>query len=180
MRTQRNSRKLSAERIAKLETLGFVWATGSTAKVLIGEKAVSAAWKARFDELLAYKKAHGDCNVPAKWSENQQLGNWVSMQRQLKKQGQLAPECLMLLEENGFIWQAGALQTTWEERFVDLLKFKDAHGNCDVPRRYQDDRSLGEWVINQRQNKKRGTLSPEHERLLSEAGFNWDKRPRNR
>ena len=175
MRSQRSRGKLSADRVARLEAIGFVWASAKTAEVLIGEKTVSAVWKVRFDELLAYKKAYGDCNVPAKWHENEQLGNWVSMQRQLKRREQLHPEYLTLLDESGFIWQASTGQKAWEERYADLLKFKEAHGRCDVPRNYPDDPALGVWVSNQRSNKKRGTLAPEHERLLNEAGFVWRK-----
>lgn len=179
MRSHRNSGNLSADRIAKLEAIGFVWASTQRADVLIGDKKVSAVWKVRFDELLAYKKAHGDCNVPAKWRENERLGNWVSMQRQLRKRGKLHPEHLTLLEINGFIWEQGTGQKTWDERYVDLLKFKESHGNCDVAKGNQDDPSLGVWVVNQRSNRKRGKLAPEHERLLNEAGFIWEKRSRN-
>ena len=76
------------------------------------------------------------------------------------------------------MWGLGTEQKTWEERYADLLKFKEAHGSCDVPRRHPDDPSLGVWVIGQRSNRKYGKLSPEHERLLNEAGFIWEKRPR--
>jgi hypothetical protein len=111
-RLQRISGKLAMDRIAKLEAIGFVWASNRRPDVQIGEQKVSAAWKDRFDELLAYKRTHGNCHVPAKWKENKQLANWVSMQRQLKKRGTLAPERHKALEENGFIWDAGAGEKT--------------------------------------------------------------------
>ena len=106
------------------------------------------------------------------------LGNWVSMQRQVKNRGKLDSERLKLLEDNGFIWEARTRQKSWDERYADLLRFKVAHGSCDVPARNPGDPSLGMWVVNQRQNKKRGKLTPEHERLLSEAGFVWRKNSR--
>jgi hypothetical protein len=32
----------------------------------------------RLSELADYRKIHGHCNVPAKYSENTKLGNWVN------------------------------------------------------------------------------------------------------
>jgi hypothetical protein len=34
--------------------------------------------------------------------------------------------------------------------FERLIKYKKEHGNCDVPRDYENDRRLGKWVHNQR------------------------------
>jgi superfamily II DNA or RNA helicase len=90
MRTRRNSGRLSVERIAKLETIGFAWA--------------STAWKKKFDELVCYKVAHGDCDVPSKWTENPELATWVSNQRGLKRQGKLDRERERNLNDVGFIF----------------------------------------------------------------------------
>ena len=54
--TQRNNGTLSADRIAKLDALGFVWA--SSRKTLVDGEGISADWQARFDELLRYKETH--------------------------------------------------------------------------------------------------------------------------
>jgi len=178
MRSKMSNGELPAERIEKLEALGFKWALRA-AEVSVSGKKVSAAWKTRFDELLAYKDAHGDCNVPRKWAENEQLGVWVSQQRQDKKRGKLDSGKRTLLDSIGFIWDLGpgVKRKTWEERFADLLEYGDAHGNCDVPIRYADDPQLGTWVSNQRSNKKKGKLTPEHEQKLNDVGFSWEKRP---
>ncbi|MBI5393709.1 MAG: Helicase associated domain protein [Verrucomicrobia bacterium] len=172
MRSQRNSGRLSADRIAKLDALGFAWASTRSS----GEDGMSTAWKVRYDELLRYRERHGDCDVPTKRSENEQLGNWVSRQRQSKKQGRLHPDQVKMLEEIGFTWEvAGPRQPTqpWEVRYAELMKFKDTHGNCDVPVKYPKSSTLGAWLSSQRQRKKRGKLGAEHERLLNEIGFNW-------
>ena len=81
-----------------------------------------------------------------------------------------------MLDLQGFTWETGTGQKTWEQRFADLLKFKEAHGNCDVAKKNPDDPSLGMWVVNQRSNKKRGKLTAEHERLLNDVGFIWAKK----
>ena len=104
MRTQRNSGRLSADRIAKLDTLGFVWESSRTAE--ISGEGINAAWKTRFDKLLRYKETNGDCKVPKAWPDDPQLGRWVGQQRQLKKSGKLHPKREEMLQTIGFAWRA--------------------------------------------------------------------------
>jgi hypothetical protein len=173
MRTQRNACKLSAERIAKLDAIGFVWASTKKAAVKLGGQLVSGAWKTQFDELVAYKKAHGDCDVPAKWEENERLANWVSMQRQAKKRDALPEARVKLLDEIGFNWRADFDRQPWDVRYGELLRFKEAHSHCNVPVRNPDNPALGAWVVSQRSNRKRGKLTAEQEKLLNDADFIW-------
>jgi hypothetical protein len=173
MRTQRNRGTLSVERIAKLDEIGFVWASNRKTDVKLGDEMVSGSWKTQFDELVAYKEAHGDCDVPAKWEENERLANWVSMQRQTKKRDALPEARVKLLNQIGFLWQSSAAQKPWEARYAELLHFKEAHGHCDVPVRNSDNPSLGVWVVNQRRNRKRGKLTAEQEKMLNDADFIW-------
>ncbi len=177
MRTQRNAGKLNAERIAKLDAIGFVWASNRKADVKLGDEMVSGSWKARFDELVAYKEAHGDCDVPAKWEENERLANWVSMQRQTKKRDALPEARVKLLNQIGFLWQSCAAQKPWEARYAELLQFKETHGHCNVSKRNPENPALGYWIINQRTNMRLGRLTPEQVQLLDEAGFIWRGRP---
>lgn len=105
VRSQKNRGALPAERIAELDQLGFSWGANSKGTVLVGDVAVSSAWKMCFDELCAYKeKNNGDCDVPTKYPENPKLGNWVSQQRQERKRGTLKPERESMLTEIGFRW----------------------------------------------------------------------------
>ena len=169
MRTQRNNGTLSADRIAKLDALGFVWA--SSRKTLVDWERISADWQARFDELLRYKETHGDCDVPAKWRENPQLGNWVSQQRQNRKSGTLHPERQRRLDEIGFDWRSENRKEEWTTRFEQLKAYKERFGNCRVPVKWKENPQLGVWVTNQRHRLKSGTLSLEKEKLLVELGF---------
>lgn len=100
-RVQRNKGVLSAERIAKLDAVGFLWGKD----MRIREDGMNEVWKNRFDELLEYKQMYGNCKVPGGWKENAQLGNWVHQQRQAKKNGKLHSERIRLLEEIGFVWE---------------------------------------------------------------------------
>jgi hypothetical protein len=69
---------MTAERVARLTSLGFVWeaSTGS------GDEAV---WEAQLALLAAYKVEHGDCNVPHGWAGDPRLAGRVKNQRQRKR-----------------------------------------------------------------------------------------------
>ena len=61
---------------------------GSTPLVLLGrvrEARIRVDWEVRFQQLVDYKRVHGDCNVPQRYKANQQLGIWVSEQRTKKE-----------------------------------------------------------------------------------------------
>jgi hypothetical protein len=77
-----------------------------------------------------------------------------------------------------------ALQKRWDKMFEKLIAFRESHGHCLVPNRYDVDRSLGAWVSAQRRHYKanmenlgRGKhytpLTLERVRRLEEIGFAW-------
>ena len=99
-RQKKKNRKLSAERIARLEKLDFVWELLAT----------PATWEEQFAALKAYKALKGNCNVPQDYPENPSLGKWVSKQRRTKKTGTLSGERIARLEALGFVWE---LRSGW-------------------------------------------------------------------
>ena len=69
------------------------------------------AWAAWLAKLKAYRRTHGDCNVPQGWAEDPPLANWVGHQRSFKKkldrgepsEGMTAAR-VAKLEALGFAW----------------------------------------------------------------------------
>jgi len=61
----------------------------------------------------------------------------------------------------------------WETRLGQLLDFKKRQGHCNVPRGWPENPSLSYWVINQRYQLRRGTLSQDRIRSLQESGISW-------
>ena len=57
--------------------------------------------------------------------------------------------------------------------YKQLIAYKTKHGNTKVPRRYDQDPKLGEWVSNQRRNYKLGNMSKERTTLLDSIDFDW-------
>ena len=83
-------KKISLDRLTRLENLGFVW------------DQLTTSWAEMFAELTAYKQTHGDCNVPRDWAGNPELATWCSTQRKTYKRNKLAADRVKRLEEIGF------------------------------------------------------------------------------
>jgi len=152
--------KLGEERIKQLTKIGFIW------------DSLVQAWEENFAALLQYKNMYGDCNVPNKWDKNPTLGIWVQHQRQNKKKGKISKEYIERLNKLGFVWEL--LDTSWEEMFIALIKYKDENGHCNVPQRDLNNKQLGRWVRTQRKAKPDGKLSQERIQRLETLGFIWD------
>lgn len=61
---------------------------------------------------------------------------------------------------------------TFAQRLQALLKYKEVHGNINVPWRYDGDGNLGEWVKNVRRGVKK--LSLDERKQLNALGFSWE------
>jgi hypothetical protein len=174
---------LSQDRIDQLESIGFVWRFEGDKK---NNKQIrnDNTWKNVFERLVVYKDQHGDCNVPAKYNDGDSphLGHWVSFQRQCHKRGVLNQDRIDQLEQLGFVWRfEGGKKTNkqinnhdrWKNVFERLMVYKDQHGDCTVPMRYNDGGSphLGSWVYFQRQSYKSGVLSQDRIDRLEQLGL---------
>ena len=73
----------------------------------------------------------------------------------------------------------------WQERYLELIQYRNKFGNGNVPYVYAVNRPLSQWVKRQRHQyklKKEDThshLIDEREMLLNELGFIWDSRAAN-
>jgi hypothetical protein len=108
----------------------------------------------RLSELADYRKIHGHCNVPIRYSENSKLGKWVSNQRKtykLHRDGMQSPMTLsriQQLESLGFEWDCSG--PVWQESFTELAAYRKIHGHCNVPKNCSENTKLGKWVSRQR------------------------------
>jgi hypothetical protein len=153
--------KLSEERAAKLDKIGFVWNYESL-------------WNQRYSELVEYKRETGHCNVPSKYPPNVKLGIWVYATRTNFRKGELLPEQIAKLNEIGFSWNAK--ESKWHLRYSQLMMYKREHGHCNIPQEYKPNPPLGEWALAQRKHFKNGKLSQERITKLNELGYCWDPR----
>ena len=86
-----------------------------------------------------------------------------------------APTCLKeATEEQQYTTASEKFNARWNVMFERLKKYKEEHGDCLVPYRYEGDPSLGRWVSAQRKistldNKTKG----ERRDKLNSIGFVW-------
>ena len=110
MRAAFKNGKLSEERIAYLNRLEFAWEVGQN----------DALWETRYNELVAYKAEHGDCNVPATYKTNPSLGNWTADNVLHLKMGGCPRSVFSRLNALGFVW--GMQESDlWEMHFDKLV-----------------------------------------------------------
>jgi len=142
---------------------------------------------------MRYKEKFGHCNLtPKKSGEYKSLGNWCHTLRTTYKQIRkretphlkLTEEHIRQLEDAGFKWSLSTC-STFDERYTELMKFKEKFRHCNVPRSKSGEyQSLGNWCNNLRssykQIRKRETprrkLTEDHIRQLEDAGFKWSLR----
>jgi hypothetical protein len=67
----------------------------------------------------------------------------------------------------------GGADKKWNEQYQKLVEFQGKNGHCLVPRRYQEDVSLADWVATQRGRHAKTTIPLDREVLLNEIGFVW-------
>jgi superfamily II DNA or RNA helicase len=132
---------------------------------------LGALWDERFGEIKTYFYNFGHCNVPAIWTPNQSLGNWVRSQRRQFKAGVLAKERIEKLESIGFSWEL--YSDLWEEKFMELLEYKNRYQNCEVPKKWPENPSLANWVRTQRKLFKNGNLQSTRVDRLNAISFTW-------
>eukprot|EP00979_Chaetoceros_neogracilis_P009752 scaffold2205_cov268-Chaetoceros_neogracile.AAC.1 len=159
------SKKLEADRHAKLVGIGFVF---EDARFAMG----NVKWNTRFVELVEYKEENGHCNCPTK---NGSLGSWISKQRKLFKSNKVKADRYEKLVGIGFIFEdvialefKGKLDQQWQDMYQKLLEHKETKGHCfDLPRTIP----LGRWLSQQRDRYRNGNLREDREEKLLSIGF---------
>ena len=162
---------LDEARVRKLDAIGMEW-DGSSA----------AAWRQYYAALRAYRKEHGDLDIPASYvgPEGLRLGGFVSNLRTAKSLGQrsayLTPDRIQALDALGMIWDR--LDYQWEKNYLACAGYYLEHRNLDIPNGYVTAEGLriGAWIRRQRMvrdGRVAGRLSAEQIKRLDAIGMEW-------
>jgi len=174
-------RTLNAERIERLDAIGFAWIIGSTKETWI-------SWEERFQHVMEYYEENG------KWPTQTMggLGMWVHKQRQsyARKDERYMKKRAPLLDEVGFEWTPrGYTRMSWEDGFDLLMEFGRINGHFEVPAnaneedgepidRKSDAYRLHRWVESlhsmyrsYKLGRQSGSLNDERVLLLIKHGF---------
>lgn len=154
--------RLSAERVARLNQIGFHWS------------ALEARWWMLYREMVARRERLGTCEFT--WDDNTPLARWGRVQRRERRRGKLDAARIAALDEIGFVWAPRTAADKWQQRVDEMASFRARHGHTNVPVNYPANRQLGLWVFHQRQFYKKGVITPERIHQLEAAGFNWSVR----
>jgi len=160
--TQRKLKKkgsLDSARIARLNELGIIW------------DVVRERWESTFQCLSTFYNREGHCNVLSGHVENGiQLGEWLKLQRKLKKKGKLDIKRVTKLNKLGIVWDV--MREQWESKYQLLCKFYKREGHRIVPYYHMEDGiKLGCWVMAQKKSKRNGTMDSDRIARLDEHGI---------
>jgi hypothetical protein len=142
--------RLTAERRARLEGIGFEWKVKHKMK-----RYYDRQWDSMFEKLLKFKADNGHCLVPKRYPPDVKLGTWVHTQRiQFRK----------MMAGTGTMGGVKKYDELDDEE--DIFEEKDEDGgmqeNDDKPQSSSEEQFF--------------RLTDERRRRLEEAGFVWSAR----
>lgn len=150
---------LSQAKITHLEKIDFDWTP------------FGSSWEQNFSQLQKYKEQHGHFRISEKHPGNKVLRWWCQAQRIHYKKNTLSKDKIARLEQIGFDWMPVGL--TWHRYYKQLQKYKEQHGNCNVPLHWPENKNLGAWVGRQRRFYKKDVLGQGEVADLEKIGFDW-------
>ena len=149
-----------------------------------------ATWEENFEQLKHFVKGNGHCRVPVR---HPGIGRWVAelrathtylqlqseearnilLSRKPTRAADLNYERMGLLNELGFTWRAAPPNLTFEERYQQLVDFKEKNGHLLVTRSCNDPPGLANYVHNVRKDYKRNAESVSKERKEKLDASKW-------
>ena len=171
----RENKRLTDDRIARLNEIGMVWDNSI-------EKRSLDAWEERYAEAKLYFETHGNLAVPTDYvgSDGKKLGVWVVAQRRYYAKGKLRKEQIDRLSAVGMDWMSPSARA-WETHFESCRRYYEKYGSLNVPLYYTepDGFRLGMWIWRMRTGKTElrtdGENGNQLERLES-VGFSGRKK----
>ena len=156
-RTRYSKKELSADRIDRLEQIGFLW------------NLCDVKWNEMFQCLVDYKNEFNSVYVPQSYQADPILANWVQTQRASYKNEAISADRIDRLESIGFVWYKREAQ--WMEMYNRFVAYDKEHKSTNVPSKYEADPQLGNWILKQRNNYNNGKLSAKRSELLEAINF---------
>jgi len=162
---EKRGTKLTDDRIASLDALGFDW-THVNHRMTFEE---------RIEQLRAYKEKHGHLSVTR--NEDKGLYHFSVNIRQARKNAGITDDRIASLDALGFDWiLKKGNQMPFERRIEQLKAYKEKHGHLNVTQ--NEDKKLAAFChhirFSRRNPEKRGTkLTDDRIASLDALGFDW-------
>ena len=154
--------RISFDRIAKLNSIGFIW------------DYLEDSWTNYFEKYIKFKKeSHNEPYRSSKIKTDVELARWIGTQRAKYVKGNISQDRIAKLNSIGFIWDI--IDFTWNKNFQDYKASKEA-GDSE-PNTHSENKSeglLGDWASRQRMRYDRQDLSEYQLGQLNSINFIWD------
>jgi uncharacterized protein YbgA (DUF1722 family) len=162
--------KIRLDRKVLLDELDFVWS------LEIADNN-DKQWRQQYEKLVEFKRNYGHCFVPTRYEQDNSLGRWVSDQRRgFHTKNEMRLDRKDLLDKIEFVRRvdiADKNAKSWQQQYEKLVEFKRKNGHCIVPQVYEQDKSLGNWVSNQRSFHTKNKMREYRKKQLDEVDFVW-------
>jgi len=157
-----SDKNLSEDQIIKLNNIGFVF-----------YKEITLTNK-HYPILLNYYQDHGHLNAKKEEEyKGYKIGAIIGTLRTYNKKNMIPAEDLALLKGIDFIFDASS-KSLFDKHYPLLLKYHEEFGNINILKtdKYKG-KNIGFYVIEMRQYSKKGMLSEEENKKLSDLGFSF-------
>jgi hypothetical protein len=130
-----------------------------------------ASWEETYLELVNYRIAEGNCNVPRS-HENKTLANFVTRCRFLFKKGDLEQDKIAKLKLLQFEFVAPKTNA-WVSKFAELKQFFEIKGHSNY-QKSDGNPSIYHWILGQRVSRRKGKLPKDKIAKLDSIKFVWE------
>lgn len=148
------NKPLSPLLVELLNEYGFVW-----------ENTQEQQWQAMYLRLIKYLKKHK--KYPSK-KEDKELYHWILRTRKSYCSGKLDKARVLKLDALDFEWDP--IGNSWNHKYIKLKTFIEKYGYYPTP---EEDKSLNQWVNNQRMKDAKGKLSKKQQKQLNSLSKPW-------
>jgi hypothetical protein len=134
-RRERKEGRLTAERIAALDGLGFVW------------DPLTEDFDRGLAALKGFVDEEGHARVPRRHRNREgfSLGSWVSNRRQFRNRGWLTDDQIAALDALGFVWDPFSEEFARGLGALEAFVAESKHGRVPRAHRAADGFALGSW-----------------------------------
>ena len=155
-------------------------------------KVNTMSWEEWYNLAKIYYETHGHLEIKTDFKttngkdydeKGAALGQWISKQRQGKKNNTLSLDRENLLLQIGMRFDNKKNTMPWEEWYNLVKIYYETYDNSKIPQSFktfngkdydENGVALGRWINKQRLSKKKGSMSLDREILLNNIGMIWD------
>jgi len=140
LRRYNRGNRLDSKKKERLNEIGFDWKSEVFKEITDFDE----AWWISFEKLIDYHKENNNCNVPARYSKDKQLANWVVAQRANKRDNLISKERADLLNELDFKWDGR--DGVYKKFCLELIAYKKKYGHTFDSVGSKDFPKLAKWT----------------------------------